>query len=303
MGSRGDEEREPFVLSEFAICIRDAEGTFQDRRARLEVRLQNSMAVSKMDLIQRNIVQGVNVVRRGAHALEQRLRHRPSLKDMISSNRLPQDYLDRVFPSDPERRVAPLADRIERVSLHRLLEPPSEASAARRPAATLDPAAVAAMFVQVAKMQPDRLGSQTWPAEVNPSFMHCATQPRSSGTVPIRSDELSHACKAAGSAHLPESAQRSTQGSVQAARLLLPTNQQDALSCTEAASAFFGAIGSTTKSAIGCTRTRAEPMFPQSSRSGPQRAKPPFVQLLDRFCDKVLSNESTSEHRSNVSMC
>merc|ERR1719440_2635404 len=104
---------EPYVHSETAACIRDSEGTFSERRARLDTSLQKSMKITKSELMQRNIVQGVNVVRRGSRALEGLLGARPALDEMVTSKKLPPDYLDKAFPTDQKDSVAPLADRIE----------------------------------------------------------------------------------------------------------------------------------------------------------------------------------------------
>jgi len=160
-----DGDLEPYVHSERATCIRDSEGSFDERRKRLARCLQHSLTVTKVDLIQRNIVSGVNVVRRGAHTLEVQLQRRPPLLEMIASRRLPPDYLDKAFPSDPAQSVAPLAERKSRVSLHSLLAQPSSGappsvgvSPSMRPQVNppvgLDPAMFAAMVVQVAMMSP-----------------------------------------------------------------------------------------------------------------------------------------------------
>lgn len=146
---------EPFVYSETAQCIRASEGSFEERRERLSKTLARSRQVTKMDLIQRNIVQGVNVVRRGSRSLEGLIERRPSLSDMVAQKRLPPDYIDRAFPSDPALSVAPTADRIERVSLQHLLPSPTPSLQGLRPGAPLDPATLAAMVVQVAMMSKD----------------------------------------------------------------------------------------------------------------------------------------------------
>merc|ERR1719487_2965686 len=54
--------------------------------------------------------------------LEGHIEKRPSLNDLISAGRLPANYLAQAFPEDPANSVAPLAERIERVSLSQLLE-------------------------------------------------------------------------------------------------------------------------------------------------------------------------------------
>jgi hypothetical protein len=151
------------------MCIRDSEGSFAERRGRLDSALRNSLKVSKTDLLQRNIFQGVNVVRRGSRQLEEKLSARPPLEEMISKRRLSADYVDKVFPDRLEDSIAPSAERIERVSLHRLLAPPAKkqgsSSAAAAPGGgapqapssqaqgpPLDPAMLAAMVVQAAMM-------------------------------------------------------------------------------------------------------------------------------------------------------
>lgn len=157
----------PYVHSETAMCIRDSEGSFEERRGRLDSALRNSLKVSRTDLLQRNIFQGVNVVRRGSRQLEEKLSARPPLEEMISKRRLTADYVDKVFPDRLEDSVAPSAERIERVSLHRLLAPParkqgslsataaSNGTSAKAPQSQgtqLDPAMLAAMVVQAAMM-------------------------------------------------------------------------------------------------------------------------------------------------------
>jgi len=84
---------------------------------RLDNSLQQSLKVTRGDLMQRNIVQGVNVVRRGSRMLEEKVGARPPLEEMVASQRLPPDYIDRAFPEKQEDSVAPVGERIERVSL------------------------------------------------------------------------------------------------------------------------------------------------------------------------------------------
>lgn len=146
-------ELPPYVHSEFASCVRDAEGSFEERRRRLDRRLRQSMQVTKLDLIQRNIVQGLSVVRRGAHALEGFLLRRPTLGEMIASKRLPLDYVDKIFPN---HLAFAAPERIERVSLLQLLGPPSASTPSPAPVPTppaavhlgaTDPAMLAAIVV------------------------------------------------------------------------------------------------------------------------------------------------------------
>eukprot|EP00928_Gymnodinium_smaydae_P015961 TRINITY_DN15943_c0_g1_i1.p1 TRINITY_DN15943_c0_g1~~TRINITY_DN15943_c0_g1_i1.p1 ORF type:complete len:332 (-),score=104.82 TRINITY_DN15943_c0_g1_i1:188-1183(-) len=127
-----DADAPPFVHSEHSVCVRDREGSFEERRERLEARLEHSRSISKGDLMQRNIVQSINVVRRGSRSLEPLLDARPTLQELVEEKRLPPDYLDRLFPTDATGSVAPLAERIERVSLHRLLPQDSAAAAPLR---------------------------------------------------------------------------------------------------------------------------------------------------------------------------
>ncbi|CAE7645305.1 unnamed protein product [Symbiodinium microadriaticum] len=117
-----------------ATCIRDAEGSFEERRQRLEQRLRKSQEVSRADLVQRNIVPGVSVVRRGIHVLEGLLRSRPSLEQLTAANRLPPNYIDKMFPDDASGSAAPKAERKPAVSLNQLLSPPSN-----RPGAAVSP--------------------------------------------------------------------------------------------------------------------------------------------------------------------
>eukprot|EP00439_Symbiodinium_sp_Y106_P045939 s815_g5.t2 len=108
-----------------ATCIRDTEGSFEERRQRLDQRLRKSQEVSRADLVQRNIVPGVSVVRRGIHVLEGLLRSRPSLEQLTAANRLPPNYIDKMFPDDASGSAAPKAERKPAVSLNQLLSPPS----------------------------------------------------------------------------------------------------------------------------------------------------------------------------------
>lgn len=127
-----------FVFSPNATCIRDSEGSFEERRRRLDRRLRRSLEVTRADLIQRNILQGFNIVRRGTRVLEGFVTRRPTIGEMVSSRRLPPDYVDHAFPG-PQSRPAqvptistsppgapPERQRVERVLLHKLLDPPSD---------------------------------------------------------------------------------------------------------------------------------------------------------------------------------
>ncbi|CAK0824747.1 unnamed protein product, partial [Prorocentrum cordatum] len=89
-----------------ALCVLGSEGSFLERRARLDARLRRSLAVTRAELVRRNIVQGVSVVRRASHALEAWLPRRPPLGALIAAGRLATDYVDRAFPirRDKERQ-------------------------------------------------------------------------------------------------------------------------------------------------------------------------------------------------------
>ncbi|CAE7949698.1 unnamed protein product [Symbiodinium sp. KB8] len=128
------DEVSDYVHTSNATCIRDAEGSFEERRQRLEQRLRKSQEVSRADLVQRNIVPGVSVVRRGIHVLEGLLRSRPSLEQLTAANRLPPNYIDKMFPDDASGSAAPKAERKPAVSLNQLLSPPSN-----RPGAAVSP--------------------------------------------------------------------------------------------------------------------------------------------------------------------
>ncbi|CAK0824744.1 unnamed protein product, partial [Prorocentrum cordatum] len=154
-----------------ALCVLGSEGSFLERRARLDARLRRSLAVTRAELVRRNIVQGVSVVRRASHALEAWLPRRPPLGALIAAGRLATDYVDRAFPIRRDKE-APLAERVERVLLERLLAPPAPqpraplrtlwpphglgsdpggdpVPPAPSPAPRVDPAALASVVVQV----------------------------------------------------------------------------------------------------------------------------------------------------------
>eukprot|EP00929_Paragymnodinium_shiwhaense_P061949 TRINITY_DN30939_c0_g1_i1.p1 TRINITY_DN30939_c0_g1~~TRINITY_DN30939_c0_g1_i1.p1 ORF type:complete len:447 (-),score=46.26 TRINITY_DN30939_c0_g1_i1:300-1553(-) len=177
----------PYQHSEHAVCIRDSEGSFQQRRRRLSSLLEESQKVTKMDLMQRNIVQGVNVVRRGVRMLEEPIEKRPSLVELMGAGKLPQDYLDRIFPDDSVNSVAPLAERIERVSLSQLLAPaPSggqpggggagaasaaTAAATPMPVPQLNPAGMVGMVPQFPFFKAGGPAPQAWDPTVIASMM------------------------------------------------------------------------------------------------------------------------------------
>lgn len=152
------EEMPPYLHSDYATCIRDSEGSFAERRRRLHVQLKHSRTVTKMDLIQRNIIQGVNVVRRGAFSLEGQLKRRPTLISMEATGKLPPNYIDLLFPNNSAASVAPLAERKERVQLHQLLAPFPPEAPINMPGLSrhLGPEMFAAMLAQMAPMSPDQ---------------------------------------------------------------------------------------------------------------------------------------------------
>eukprot|EP00913_Durusdinium_trenchii_P014696 g13786.t1 len=184
-------------VSPNATCVLSSEGSFEERRHRLDWHLQRSRQVSRGDLVQRNIVQGVSVVRRGIHILEELLRQRPSLGELISSERLPADYIDKMFPEkDP-----PKPERKAPVFLNELLTPPKPKSAeiamtqslyvalrfgslGSRPStastgfpgwgSSQDPAVLAAMMVQAAMMKssppvPPMAGTMPYAGQMPPA--------------------------------------------------------------------------------------------------------------------------------------
>ncbi|CAK9015768.1 unnamed protein product, partial [Durusdinium trenchii] len=177
-------------VSPNATCVLSSEGSFEERRHRLDWHLQRSRQVSRGDLVQRNIVQGssvhaasvcVSVVRRGIHILEELLRQRPSLGELISSERLPADYIDKMFPEkDP-----PKPERKAPVFLNELLTPPDPPkSSGSRPStastgfpgwgSSQDPAVLAAMMVQAAMMKssppvPPMAGTMPYAGQMPPA--------------------------------------------------------------------------------------------------------------------------------------
>eukprot|EP00397_Hematodinium_sp_SG-2012_P060324 GEMP01078416.1.p1 GENE.GEMP01078416.1~~GEMP01078416.1.p1 ORF type:complete len:133 (+),score=27.82 GEMP01078416.1:213-611(+) len=54
--------------------------------------------VSKKDLIDRNILVGISIVRRAKRLLERSLGARKTFAVMVDEGRLPADYIDRLFP-------------------------------------------------------------------------------------------------------------------------------------------------------------------------------------------------------------
>lgn len=148
--------------AERAARVHGAEGSFEQRRERLGRRLSESRTVTKMDLLQRNIMRGgASVVRRNSQLLGGLLERRPKLEDLIQRRWLEPDYLDQAFPASAARDAE---HAIKQVSLHQLLEqsgsalstaatfssvrPSSQAAQALAAAATgpVDPAVVAAMM-------------------------------------------------------------------------------------------------------------------------------------------------------------
>eukprot|EP00930_Biecheleria_cincta_P012332 TRINITY_DN11600_c0_g1_i1.p1 TRINITY_DN11600_c0_g1~~TRINITY_DN11600_c0_g1_i1.p1 ORF type:complete len:339 (-),score=40.58 TRINITY_DN11600_c0_g1_i1:103-1119(-) len=122
-----------YVHSENASCVLHNEGSFEERRQRLHNRLRRSREISKADLVQRNIVQSVSVVRRGAHVLEGLLKRRPKPADLIAAGRLPRNYLDILFPDDASASLAPTAKLRPPVSLDQLIGPRTTGSSNAAP--------------------------------------------------------------------------------------------------------------------------------------------------------------------------
>lgn len=67
--------------------------------------------------------------------MERLQKQRPSLDEMINQGHVQAGYLDRLHPADEADSVAPLAERIERVSLERLLPVDPPPATAPRPTA------------------------------------------------------------------------------------------------------------------------------------------------------------------------
>mmetsp|Transcript_46336 Transcript_46336/g.100758 ORF Transcript_46336/g.100758 Transcript_46336/m.100758 type:complete len:314 (+) Transcript_46336:86-1027(+) len=292
----GDAQEQTYIHSENATCVRGSEGSFDERRERLDERYRHSQTVTKADLVQRNIVQGVNVVRRAAYVLESLLAKRPSLSKLISIKRLPADYLERLFPADLESSVAPLAGKIARVSLQKLIAPPSSMAPAsgtsasialgsmpgmmeKTPAtvqAQVDPAMLAAMVVQMAR------AAAVPPFQTNAGCISGPVAPASPATAGARvAREL---CGAA--AALP----------VAAPAVVSPRSVQSATSATSATLATTSAPALMVASpdlekAAGPSTRAAKPSLRDMIRRPPgtlTAAKPPpFVTLIDEFCDRM----------------
>lgn len=311
---------DPYVHSEVATCIRDSEGTFAERRAKLHRSLQRSLKVTKGELMQRNIVQSVNVIRRGSRALEGLVGSRPPLGDMVAAKRLPPDYIDQAFPTKAENSVAPLADRIERVSLQRALQQPQHpgrrstwqpgqhdfpsanssallntgapASSSGGMAAPpqMDPAMLAAMVVQVAMMSGDK---RPHSPPVMPGQPWLGQAPMSQGQVPPW-QPMAAAQMQRPPATVPAAALmgRKEPASVAAAvpATIATTEQPQPLAGVQAAVQ----APSATPVAVGADAPpKPKPQRrPDSSGARPQR--PAFLRLLDEFCDKALAKEAST---------
>lgn len=150
----------------YAMCIRDSEGSFQQRRLRLHTAISKALLVTKSQLIERNILQGVNVVRRGIHALRNHVQQRPQLSELMVAKRLPLDYIDKLFPTDLAGSVAPLAARKERVCLNRLLDFPSKSFSSLPSVMSAPMNNIAAMAMQAATSGSTQVGAQRMPANV-----------------------------------------------------------------------------------------------------------------------------------------
>ncbi|CAE7544128.1 unnamed protein product [Symbiodinium pilosum] len=306
-----------YVHSSNATCIRDAEGSFEERRRRLDQRLRKSKEISRADLVQRNIVQGLSVVRQGVHILEGLLRSRPTLEQLVTSNKLPPDYIDKMFPNDASGSEAPKAERKPAVSLNQLLAPPSGrqgAATANTPSAgsgppgylppwqggqvpVVDPAVLATMMVQAAMMKsPSPITGQMG------AMPYSGTMPPFSGAMPAAGfppgRPPGHPPGAAfprGAFQLPSPVAPSSEGSRSEATSPIarpPTkvwHRNEPEQPPNSAGVDMIAPIRPPKPSIQAQRA-ASTQYPSVSRT----EVPPFVTLLESFCNRMLGSDPIS---------
>lgn len=97
-------------------------GSREQRRQKESPGKSKTLKPSKK-VLEPGIVRGVGVVRRVVHALDDLLQKRPKLANLIASQRLPPDYLDKLFPGAGSNLSAPKAERGHQLSLGQLLAP------------------------------------------------------------------------------------------------------------------------------------------------------------------------------------
>lgn len=277
--------------------------------------------------MQRNIVQGVNVVRRASYTLDGLLGARPSYEDMVASKRLPSDYIDKAFPAKSENSKAPQAERIERVSLQRLLpashgpsahrtqnmrpwpdnapnaagvssslpaNAPASASGGPAQAAApqpgqltaMDPAMLAAMVVQVAMMQGQ--GGQG----SAPPPMQGYGLPQSMAAPHMLSPT-------AQPAWLPQQQSAAASASTAAAKLpgipsLAATQATEQLSGSAQTAAAVGATKAQRPAPASAQRPEVAAKTEATPKAAVAPPRPPFVRLLDEFCEKALAKEAAA---------
>jgi len=346
-----------YVHSANAVCVRNSEGSFAERQRRLDRRLRQSREISKADLVQRNIVQGINVVRRGIHTVEVALRHRPRLGEMIATKRLPPDYLDQLFPDSAHPRVAerpgpqlgtgPLRDPYQGgkapVSLHQLLPPPPSSaqpgnysSSQWQPSSSsyaapeqvssagnglhvqggqnlhgqaqpwsmppspqvgsLDPAMLAAMMVQAAIMAGNR--PPGGPAAMNPGSQMLGAGSQTAGLAAVPPQ-----WRATGGPVLPPFFQPVSMAGAAASQgpevyMTSPSSPAFIGSCgglgglsglgPQSQSAAAGAPQRAPKPSLQAQRTATSPYA-----LGSRVMTPPFVMLMEDFCDRMLGHSET----------
>jgi len=271
---------QPFVYSEHAVCIRDSEGSFSERQNSFSGQLKKSLSVSKADLLHRNIMQSVSVVSRGKNVLHGFFEARPTLEDLKAKRKLAPDYEERLFPADPANSVAPLAERIERVSLHRLLAPPTTNVAAApsgRAPGPLDLAMLADMM-QMAIMGGARgispVASGPGGAMLMPTGPVFPTTMASPFGVPSVAGRPVTPMTA-GNVHVPGD------------------------HAAPPSSVF--ALAAPTRPPKPSLQDQGMAKLPGSPLSVAGRAeKTPFLQLLDRFCDRVLGSHESGSHSSDL---
>eukprot|EP00930_Biecheleria_cincta_P039515 TRINITY_DN27162_c0_g1_i1.p1 TRINITY_DN27162_c0_g1~~TRINITY_DN27162_c0_g1_i1.p1 ORF type:complete len:288 (-),score=42.30 TRINITY_DN27162_c0_g1_i1:169-1032(-) len=91
-------------------------GSWEQRRRRPDHRSNQSSQI-----LEPGIVQGLGVVKRVVHALDDLLRKRPKLAHLIASQRLPPDYLDKLFPGAVSNMSARKAERGHQLNLGQLV--------------------------------------------------------------------------------------------------------------------------------------------------------------------------------------
>ncbi|CAE7285982.1 unnamed protein product [Symbiodinium sp. CCMP2592] len=298
------DEVSDYVHTSNATCIRDTEGSFEERRQRLDQRLRKSQEVSRADLVQRNIVPGVSVVRRGIHVLEGLLRSRPSLEQLTAANRLPPNYIDKMFPDDASGSAAPKAERKPAVSLNQLLSPPSNRPAAPGPPGAavspgppgpgpgppnympvpggqvpVDPAVLATWMVQAAMMKS--------PSPITGLPPYPGTMPPFAGAMPAAGFPPGAAFPRPGFQPRVQAAPGS-EASEDATSGISPTARAAQKPPNNIGVDMIAPIRPP-KPSIQAQRA-ASPQVPAVSRT----EVPPFVALLENFCNHMLGSDPVS---------